>query len=74
MKIAFDINGVLRDTFLKTEQIYQKHYIDEYEENDGISSYDEESGDFVIENSLEKFQYELDLPVKSLENIENHSY
>lgn len=72
MKIAFDINGVLRDTFLKTEQIYQKHYIDEYEENEGISSYDEESGDFVIENSLEKFQYELDLPVKSLENIENH--
>ena len=32
MRIAFDINGTIRDTFLKAEQLYQKFYIDEYEE------------------------------------------
>ena len=29
MRIAIDIDGVLRDTFLKIEQIYQKFFIDE---------------------------------------------
>lgn len=29
MKIAFDVNSVLRDTFGKAEQIYQKFFIDE---------------------------------------------
>ena len=31
MRIAIDIDGVLRDTFLKIEQIYQKFFIDELE-------------------------------------------
>ena len=30
MKIAFDVNSVLRDTFGKAEQIYQKFFIDEF--------------------------------------------
>ena len=30
MKIAFDVNGVLRDTFGKMEQVYQKFMIDDY--------------------------------------------
>ena len=34
MKIAFDINGVLRNTFGKAEQVYQKFYIDEISEED----------------------------------------
>ncbi len=34
MRIAFDINGVLRDTFGKAEQVYQKFYIDEISEED----------------------------------------
>ena len=32
MRIAFDINGVIRNTFQKAEQLYQKHYIDEFED------------------------------------------
>ena len=31
MKLAIDIDGVLRDTFLKIEQTYQKFFIDELE-------------------------------------------
>ena len=31
MRIAIDIDGVLRDTFNKIEQIYQKYFIDELE-------------------------------------------
>lgn len=32
MRVAFDLNGVIRDTFTKAEQLYQKHYIDEFED------------------------------------------
>ena len=31
MRIAIDIDGVLRDTYEKIEQIYQKFFIDELE-------------------------------------------
>ena len=34
MRIAFDINGVLRNTLGKAEQVYQKFYIDEISEED----------------------------------------
>ena len=30
MRIAFDVNSVLRDTFEKAEHIYQKFFIDEF--------------------------------------------
>lgn len=71
MKIAFDINGVIRDTFLKAEQLYQKFYIDEYEE-DKVSTYNEETEEFVVNESEEDFIYELNLPVTSLSNLEDH--
>jgi hypothetical protein len=50
MKIAIEINGVLRNTIGKIEQTYQKFLIDK---TDGIE--DEES-----------FKYEMNLPVSSL--------
>jgi len=71
MRIAFDINGTIRDTFLKAEQLYQKFYIDEYEE-DNVSVYDEEKDDFISQENDESFEYGLDLPVKSLDHLENH--
>jgi len=51
MRIAIEINGVLRNTIGKIEQTYQKFYIDKTE---GIE--DDES-----------FKYEMKLPVTSLE-------
>jgi len=51
MRIAIEINGVLRNTIGKIEQTYQKFLIDK---TDGI------------END-ESFKYEMDLPVTSLD-------
>ena len=48
MRIAFDVNGVLRDTFLKSEQIYQKFYIDEFD-REKTSSFNEETEEFEID-------------------------
>lgn len=71
MRIAFDVNGVLRDTFLKAEQLYQKFYIDEFVE-EKTSSFNEETEEFTEEVIEDDFKYELDLPVKSLDNLEEH--
>ena len=71
MRIAFDINGVLRDTFLKAEQLYQKFYIDEFEQ-EKTSSFNEETEEFTEEVISDDFEYELNLPVKSLDDLENH--
>jgi len=71
MRIGIDINGVLRDTFSKAEQLYQKHYIDEFEV-DSVSSYDEETNEFVKEIVEEDFKYELDLPVTNFDELGKH--
>ena len=55
MKIAIDVNGVLRDTFGKAEQVYQKFMIDDY----------------VKEENEEDFEYKLNLPIKSLNLLEH---
>ena len=58
MRIAFDVNGVLRDTLGKAEQIYQKFFIDDY----------------VKEEGEEEFEYELNLPVTSMNLIEHFKF
>lgn len=49
MKIAFEVNGVLRNTFGKAEEVYQKFFIDDY----------------VKEDDEEEFEYKLNLPITS---------
>jgi hypothetical protein len=49
MKIAFEVNGVLRNTFGKAEEVYQKFFIDDY----------------VGEEGEEEFEYKLNLPITS---------
>ena len=58
-RIGFDINGVLRNTIGKIEQTYEKYYL---LKTDGID--DEE----------ESFQYEMSLPVTSLELKEHFKF
>ena len=58
MRIAIEINGVLRNTIGKIEQTYQKFLIDK---TDGIE--DEES-----------FKYEMNLPVTSLTLQEHFNF
>tara|TARA_R110000772_G_scaffold221503_2_gene331916 strand:- start:1112 stop:1717 length:606 start_codon:yes stop_codon:yes gene_type:complete len=50
MKISIDTNGVLRDTFGKAEQVYQKYMIDDY-----IKGEDEE-----------EFEFRLNTPITSM--------
>lgn len=49
MKIAFEVNGVLRNTFGKAEEVYEKFFIDDY----------------VQEEGEEDFEYKLNLPITS---------
>jgi len=49
MKIAIDLNGVIRDTLGKAEQVYKKFFIDDY----------------VSEEGEEEFEYSLNLPITS---------
>lgn len=74
MKIAIEINGVLRDTIEKFKQVYEKHMIDE----DSDESYTlpttfeiDESGNTKTEISDEKFEYKIVSEVTSL-NLSEH--
>lgn len=71
MKIGFDINSVLRDTFLKAEQIYQKHYIDEFVDEE-TSSFNADEQKWIVENNTDGFEYKLNLPVTDLDSLEKH--
>ena len=58
MRIAFDVNGVLRNTLGKAEQVYQKFFIDDY----------------VKEENENEFEYSLSLPVTSMNLIEHFKF
>ena len=73
MKIAFDLNGVVRDIFLKTEQVYTKFYVEDVD--DEISSeYDENKDEWVEKNDSSPFEYGMDLPVKSMNLIDHFKF
>jgi hypothetical protein len=58
MRISIDVNGVLRDTLGKIEQIYQKFFIEDY----------------VKEENEEEFEYSMDLPVTSIDLINHFKF
>lgn len=71
MKIGIDLNNVLRDTFGKFTQLYQKNLIDEYEEQFLNSKFNLDiSGGTEIEE-ISKFKYEINLPIDSYD-LRNH--
>jgi len=71
MKIAIDLNGVIRDVFTKTEQVYTKFYLEDKTEDEDTKVYDEEEGEWVDVGDEDDFEYGLNLPVTSLDLI-NH--
>jgi hypothetical protein len=74
MKIAFDINDVLRNTYVKASEIYQKFYVDEFQE-EKTSVFDEEKEEFIEIDLEDEFKYELNLPIKDKSNlIENFKF
>ena len=66
-KIAIDINGVLRDTIGKYDQLYEKHLIEKNEDQFLGQTYELDiSGNTeIIESSEDNFKYEnyLKLPL-----------
>lgn len=70
MKIAFDLNGVIRDIFLKSEQVYTKFYLEE-KEDEVVSEYNEDTEKWEENSSEDSFEYGLNLPVTSMDLI-NH--
>ena len=77
MKIAIEINGVLRDTIEKFKQVYEKHMIDE----DSDESYVlpttfsiDESGNTEYNEVEEKFEYRILGEVTSLDLSEHFSF
>lgn len=73
MKIAFDLNGVVRDIFLKTEQIYTKFYLEDVE-SEISSEYDESKDEWVEKNDSSSFEYSMSLPVKSMNLIDHFKF
>lgn len=67
MKVYIDTTDVLRNTFLKSEQLYRKFYIEELSEVDKFESLE---GEWTKDENSE-FEYELNLPITSYDLI-NH--
>jgi hypothetical protein len=69
MRIAIDLNGVLRDTIGKITQVYDKHMMNEVLEVDESSKIFSNSGDTeweLVETENTKFDYGYSLPITSL--------
>ena len=69
MRIAIDLNGVLRDTIGKITQVYDKHMINEVLEVDESSKIFSNSGDTeweLVETENTNFDYGYSLPITSL--------
>jgi hypothetical protein len=73
MKIAFDLNGVIRDVFLKTEQVYTKFYLEE-KDDEVVSKYNEETEKWEEETKSDGFEYGLELPVTSMNLIDHFKF
>jgi len=74
MRIAFDINDVLRDTFLRTEQVYRKFYMQDIVEEHKISNYNEETDEWEESIESDEFKYSVNLPITSLNLIDHFTF
>jgi hypothetical protein len=71
MRIAIDVNGVLRDTIGKFTQLYQKHLIDETQNELENETYSLDSSGNTELEITKPFKYEILNDVTSL-NLRNH--
>ena len=74
MRIAIDTNGVLRDVFGKSEQVYTKFYLDEKFEEENLKTFDEDSEEWVDSNDEDDFEYGMNLPVTSMNLIDHFKF
>ena len=73
MRIGIDVNGVLRDTIGKFDQLYTKHLIEKDEDNFTNPTYqlDSSNNPILIENEVDDFEYKKISEVTSLK-LEDH--
>jgi len=68
MRIAIDVNGVLRDTIGKFKQLYEKHLIDGYQNEFNNQTYVlDEDGNTIPSDTSIPFEYKIISPVTSLD-------
>ena len=66
MRVAIDINGVLRDTIGKFKQLYEKHLIDA-PQNEYQTYLVDSEGNTELDTVLAPFEYKIISPVTSLD-------
>jgi hypothetical protein len=71
MRIAIDINGVLRDTVGKISQLYQKHLVDESQNDSDTETYQLDSSGNTELEIFKPFKYEILSEITSL-NLREH--
>ena len=71
MRIAIDVNGVLRDTIGKFKHLYEKHLIDGYQEFPSQTYKIDLSGNTELETISEPFEYKILSPITTLD-LQNH--
>ena len=75
MRIAIDVNGVLRDTIGKFKQLYEKHLIESYQSEFSNQTYTLDSdGNTELQLSTEPFEYKVLSPITSLELDKHFSF
>jgi hypothetical protein len=71
-RIGIEVNGVLRDTIGKFKQLYEKHMIENYEAENSNQTFSLDlSGNTILDEVEESFEYKITLPVDSLD-LKNH--
>ena len=72
MRVAIDINGVLRDTIGKFKQLYEKHLIEDTQPEILNQTYLlDDDGNTELQEIPKPFEYKMLSPVNSL-NLQNH--
>jgi hypothetical protein len=75
MKIGIEINGVLRDTIGKIEQVYRKNFLDVYEEEMPSKTYElDYSGNTNLIDATEPFKFEIIEPINSLNLLQHFKF
>jgi hypothetical protein len=74
MRIAIDVNGVLRDTIGKFKHLYEKHLIEGYQEFTPQTYKIDLSGNTELETISEPFEYKILSPVTTLELQDHFSF
>jgi hypothetical protein len=74
-RIGIEVNGVLRDTIGKLTQLYEKHLVENYQDEFPSQTYTiTDEGDMELNTPPEPFEYKIISPVTSLKLRDHFSF